>query len=391
MVALSRILVLASLTPSSSLEALAAVMSWLGIRDFTETDEARNMSGAVAPINVSAPGNSSLISAVIVSNLSSSESTSDMESNLHLNGTDSHMNTINTSTSIMKVIVSANQSSPHSEQQQLLNETFSTENFTILKMAFRGNTSLNETGVASGPLALTVPTKFGKDAAYKHWEDAELEEDTASMLTASQAWQILAPGEVAFSSSILDAPENITSETSLLLRNGGSLEENDKEPQCPEGFELLPGDVFGGDQWENGYDSHASSIQECAQRCVTTPGCGSFEFSPSDKRCFRNSQTRPNVYGGYLDYVFCRRRPCPSFKTAETCAGPSVQSGWISSEVAMRPGSYCIWSGGACQAPMACTSSQCFLPDGGLPGMDLPSRYVMWIPRAQLQVLTSML
>lgn len=27
----------------------------------------------------------------------------------------------------------------------------------------------------------------------------------------------------------------------------------------------------------------------------------------------------------------------------------------------MRPGSYCIWSAGHCQAPMACTDRDCFL------------------------------
>ena len=51
----------------------------------------------------------------------------------------------------------------------------------------------------------------------------------------------------------------------------------------------------------------------------------------------------------------------------------------------MRPGSYCIWSGGYCQAPMACTDRDCFLPDGGLPGMELPNRYTLWISKLGLQ------
>jgi len=291
-------------------------------------------------------------------------------------------------------LISANQSFQDPSQQELLNGTVTRENITILQIAIRGNHSLNKIDVfapSSAPMDVVgVPISLGKDVTYEHWEDSDLEEDAASEQTTAQTWQILAQGDFALQSKAPDFPENMTVESISIQRNPASIEETEQEPQCPEGFELLPGDVFGGDQWENGYDSHAGSIEECADRCTATPGCGSFEFSPSENRCFRNSQTRPNVYGAFLDYVFCRRRPCPSFKTAETCAGPSVQSGWISSEVGMRAGSYCIWSGGACQAPMACSGTQCFLPDGGLPGMDLPSRYVMWIPRAQLHLSTKL-
>ena len=99
--------------------------------------------------------------------------------------------------------------------------------------------------------------------------------------------------------------------------------------------------------------------------------------------------------------------------------GFDISSSFVS-EVRMRPGSYCAFatlegarspsgvrhvprylvrrrlSGGArrrskasccaaahtaVQAPMACTDSDCFLPDGGLPGMDLPrTPYALFPP-----------
>ncbi|CAE7171657.1 hypothetical protein AK812_SmicGene30344 [Symbiodinium microadriaticum] len=162
------------------------------------------------------------------------------------------------------------------------------------------------------------------------------------------------------------------------------LEEEEKKV-CPEGWERVLGDVYGGDQFSGGWRHSAESVEDCAWKCLTQPGCGSFEWSESRKRCLRNSQTRPTHEADRAGFVFCRRQPCPSFKTHKDCVGPGVSPGFYSKEVRMRPGSYCIWSGGACQAPMACTDSDCFLPDGGLPGMDLPSRYTLWISREGLQ------
>eukprot|EP00439_Symbiodinium_sp_Y106_P027466 s6607_g3.t1 len=162
-------------------------------------------------------------------------------------------------------------------------------------------------------------------------------------------------------------------------------EEVEEKKVCPEGWERVLGDVYGGDQFSGGYRHSAESVEDCAWKCLTQPGCGSFEWSESSKRCFRNSQTRPTHEADRAGFVFCRRQPCPSFKTHKDCVGPGVSPGFYSKEVRMRPGSYCIWSGGACQAPMACTDSDCFLPDGGLPGMDLPSRYTLWISREGLQ------
>lgn len=161
---------------------------------------------------------------------------------------------------------------------------------------------------------------------------------------------------------------------------GVALEEERRA--CPVGYERVAGDVYGGDQWR-GYEApKAESMQDCAARCSRTPGCGSFEYNREDKRCFRNSQTRPTDEEERPGFVFCRRRPCPSLKTKEDCMGPVVDPGWYSSELRLRPGSYCIWSNGACQAPLACTAEDCFLPDGGLPGMNLPPRYTLWISAA---------
>lgn len=163
------------------------------------------------------------------------------------------------------------------------------------------------------------------------------------------------------------------------------VEQEDEESTCPEGWERVAGDVYGGDQWFDGWRHSAESMKDCALSCLRQAGCGSFEWSPSKKRCYRNSQTRPTHEQDRQDFVFCRRRPCPSFKTKEACVGPGINAGYYSKEVKMRPGSYCIWSNGHCQAPMVCTASDCFLPDGGLPGMELPSRYTLWISKAGLQ------
>ncbi|CAJ1349735.1 unnamed protein product [Effrenium voratum] len=159
----------------------------------------------------------------------------------------------------------------------------------------------------------------------------------------------------------------------------------EEEKQCPEGWERVIGDVYGGDQFTGGWKHSAESMEDCAWRCLRQPGCGSFEWSETKKKCYRNSQTRPTHTEDRQDFLFCRRQPCPRFKAKEACVGPGIATGYYSKEVNMRPGSYCIWSGGHCQAPMACTDHDCFLPDGGLPGMELPSRYTLWISRPGLR------
>lgn len=174
--------------------------------------------------------------------------------------------------------------------------------------------------------------------------------------------------------------------TALRIKQSGAATTSEQEKQvCPKGYERVSGHVYGGDQWSGSWRDTAPSIQECALRCSGTPGCGSFEYNPVRKLCFRNSQTRATHEEEQADFLLCRRTPCPSFKSEAECIGPNVPSGHYSAEVAMRPGSYCIWSGNACQAPMACTPSDCFLPDGGLPGMDLPPSKTLWISAVGLR------
>mmetsp|Transcript_11823 Transcript_11823/g.17667 ORF Transcript_11823/g.17667 Transcript_11823/m.17667 type:complete len:202 (+) Transcript_11823:3-608(+) len=158
-----------------------------------------------------------------------------------------------------------------------------------------------------------------------------------------------------------------------------------KQRRCPNGYEPLAGHVYGSDQFTGGYFHTADTAEECARSCAFTAGCGSFEWSPSSKRCFRHSQTKATHKDSRQDYIFCRRAPCPSLRTEEACVGPSVRRAGHSEEVSMRPGSYCIWSGNHCQAPMACTHEDCFLPDGGLPGMKLPDSQTLWITRHGLE------
>eukprot|EP00929_Paragymnodinium_shiwhaense_P014123 TRINITY_DN122007_c0_g1_i1.p1 TRINITY_DN122007_c0_g1~~TRINITY_DN122007_c0_g1_i1.p1 ORF type:complete len:592 (-),score=98.64 TRINITY_DN122007_c0_g1_i1:332-2107(-) len=166
---------------------------------------------------------------------------------------------------------------------------------------------------------------------------------------------------------------------------GGSMTDREEDSQvCPPGFEPATGHVHGGDQW-TGYRTYADSLKDCSAKCMRTPGCGSFEYSKSTKRCWRNTQTRPTADRQRGGFVFCRRMPCPQHKTEEACVGPAVEPGFYSSDVSLRPGSYCIWSGGHCQAPMACSAKDCFLPDGGLPGMDLPPSKTLWISAAGLR------
>lgn len=154
---------------------------------------------------------------------------------------------------------------------------------------------------------------------------------------------------------------------------------------CPLGFQQMQGHVYGNDHFTGRWRSHAESAKECGQRCLRTPACGSFEFSVSKGICLRHTQTHATHAeercGGF---ILCRRAPCPSFKTEASCVGPSVGAGFYSSDLRLQPGSYCIWVDGACQAPMACTHSDCFLPDGGLPGMVLPPSKTLWISRASL-------
>lgn len=182
-----------------------------------------------------------------------------------------------------------------------------------------------------------------------------------------------------------NASDNVSTEALERDRLSSSTAlEEEEDPACPGGYEEVVGHVYGGDQFGRGYNLYATSIRECARWCTNTPGCGSFDYSARQKRCFRNSQTRPTSLLERGGFVFCRRAPCPSFKTEAACLGPQIRAGFHSAEVRLRPGSYCIWSAGKCQAPLACTYEDCFLPDGGLPGMDLPLSKTLWISRSAM-------
>jgi len=182
-----------------------------------------------------------------------------------------------------------------------------------------------------------------------------------------------------------NASDNVSAQALEKSGAGGVVLQDDEKSLCPAGYAQVQGHVYGGDQFGRGYNLYASSIQECARWCSHTPGCGSFEYNLEKKRCFRNSQTRPtHLTERAAAWVFCRRAPCPSLLTEAACLGPAVEAGYLSTQVSLRPGSYCIWSAGKCQAPMACTFEDCFLPDGGLPGMDLPPSKTLWISRSGL-------
>merc|ERR1719499_1152822 len=48
----------------------------------------------------------------------------------------------------------------------------------------------------------------------------------------------------------------------------------------------------------------ASSTLDCASKCDTEPGCGSYEYSSSERKCFLNAQNAPTS-PGHGDWKFC--------------------------------------------------------------------------------------
>jgi hypothetical protein len=277
----------------------------------------------------------------------------------------------------------------------------SSQNITArLQRPGANDSSSNASSNGSSNVSLTniseVPDVFQIQEAPTHWEitlpllktahDAVVDVLAKASFVPRAFWS---PGQEHFvfevENSSLNSSDNVS--TQAALKNGTThaitlLEE--PEEKCPVGYDKVGGHVYGGDQFGRGYDFVLPSMEECARWCSFTPGCGSFEYSRSQKRCFRNSQTRPTDFQDRRHYVFCRRTPCPTLLTEADCLGPKVAPGYLSTEVRMVPGSYCIWSAGKCQAPMACTYEDCFLPDGGLPGMDLPPSKTLWITRSGL-------
>ena len=81
---------------------------------------------------------------------------------------------------------------------------------------------------------------------------------------------------------------------------------------CRDGYELIPGDVPG--QGEFGAVGKFSNIQdtdECGKLCDDQQvgknlrnHCKSYEYSPTEKRCFLNRKWSPTA-GVHKDYSFC--------------------------------------------------------------------------------------
>lgn len=247
---------------------------------------------------------------------------------------------------------------------------------------FTTNGSKANLSLAAEP-SLHVPTKWEITMPFK---DALVHVLSKATLVPRAIWSSDQEHFVfEVNNGSLNTSDNVSSDAAERVREwtNQALEE-EEDNRCPEGYAQVTGQVYGGDQFGRGYNLFATAIRECARWCTHTPGCGSFDYSPSTKRCFRNSQTRPTKLVDRAGYTFCRRAPCPSLVTEAACLGPGVAAGWHSAEVKLRPGSYCIWSAGKCSAPMACTAIDCFLPDGGLPGMELPPSKTLWISRAGL-------
>merc|ERR1712179_703552 len=54
------------------------------------------------------------------------------------------------------------------------------------------------------------------------------------------------------------------------------------------------------------------NIALCGGKCDTTPGCCSFEYSPTEKICNLNTECKPTTTEVYKDYRFCvKTSKCP--------------------------------------------------------------------------------
>ena len=71
-----------------------------------------------------------------------------------------------------------------------------------------------------------------------------------------------------------------------------------------EGFELVPGDVWGGGDLGN--YKNISDTDECGRCCLNSTGCWSYEYSKTVKECHINSHREPNS-GQWGDFAFCEK------------------------------------------------------------------------------------
>ena len=74
---------------------------------------------------------------------------------------------------------------------------------------------------------------------------------------------------------------------------------------CREGYQLIPGDVPGpGAFGAAGQFSNIKDTDECGKLCDDLNHCKSYEYSPTEKRCFLNRKWAPKA-GVHKDYSFC--------------------------------------------------------------------------------------
>ena len=73
---------------------------------------------------------------------------------------------------------------------------------------------------------------------------------------------------------------------------------------CPHGFTISRGDVPG---WGSISGEHQDkNTTECKEMCNNTPGCCSFEWSPTSRLCNLNKECLP-ASSQYRDYLFCQK------------------------------------------------------------------------------------
>ena len=69
---------------------------------------------------------------------------------------------------------------------------------------------------------------------------------------------------------------------------------------CGKGFELIPGDSHEVPLFQ----SKVGDTDRCAELCLSTNLCKSYEYSVTEKRCHLQSELKPN-FPVWKDYVFC--------------------------------------------------------------------------------------
>ena len=78
--------------------------------------------------------------------------------------------------------------------------------------------------------------------------------------------------------------------------------------KCGAGYSLATGDKPGwGDNAAGGYKANVASAQACALLCTSNSQCKSFEYSPTQKKCNRNTVGPPPKKNGYKDFLYCIR------------------------------------------------------------------------------------